>query len=853
MSSILSYMIFGFAVCSIFLGYNYYSKNPKNQKNKRFLLFCISSAIWSLGFGFLIIQQTPDKAWLCRSLGMIGVFPYIYFGLTLLGYLAESDSKEKKWLKYTGLFGFFIYPFIIDPKVQSFELTSYGMAYSFITNFWVTLYNIYFIFVVIMIIVTIIRFKKRTNLKRKRVTFRTIVLFVIMLVIGASLDTVLPALGFVSFPGSTITQFFGVCLIYSALNYEMKNSTSVENIAQNIFHLSNFPIIVFNSKNKLSLISDSACNFLGITKNDTNVIIEDIFDSDEEILNENNNGKEYKCSLNNSICELSIQKIVDNYGDIVGHVVVIYDLTEKNKMIKELETAKIEAENASKAKENFLANISHEIRTPLNVVLGMNEMLYNETDIKLIKDYSKNIEEAGKSLLNTINDVLDFSKIQSGKLDINKSDYNLKETILNTTELLRKKIEAKGLQLTVDINNEIPDVLNGDKMRIEQILLNLMDNSLKYTNAGKIKVTANYESIDKNNVNIIISVKDTGCGITNEDKNNLFTSFKRLEEDKNRMFEGTGLGLAITKRLVDAMNGSILVESDVGVGSFFKVTIPHSVVESKEEKILEPLNTNDELNIPNINVLAVDDNSTNLLVFKGLLKKTNAKIDTCTKGSEALELFKNNNYDIVFLDHMMPEMDGVEVLNRIKDIEKDKNTNIPIIVLTANAMKGSKEEYLRYGFNDYLSKPVNGASLKNMLKKFLIDSNTNDEKQDIKKDKTTEEIKSNNDNIETNDEEESKVEENINTVREFIEDKKENTNSELTHCFERIKKIKDNNFIDLEGYINTLEEFKKISKEKGFTKLAQRAYVHLLKSKDKDIEYLKEHFIDLENEYNKAK
>ena len=247
-----------------------------------------------------------------RSLGMIGVFPYIYFGLTLLGYLADSTSKEKKWLKYTGLFGFFIYPFIIDPKVQSFELTNYGMAYSFITNFWVTLYNLYFIFVVIMIIVTIIRFKKRTNLKRKRVTFRTIVLFVIMLIIGASLDTVLPALGFVSFPGSTITQFFGVCLIYNALSYEMKNSTSVENIAQYIFHLSNFPIIVFNSENKLSLISDSACDFLGITKNDTNVIIEDIFDSDEEILNENNTGKEYKCSLNNYSDTISYDYIICN-------------------------------------------------------------------------------------------------------------------------------------------------------------------------------------------------------------------------------------------------------------------------------------------------------------------------------------------------------------------------------------------------------------------------------------------------------------------------------------------------------------------------------------------------------------
>ncbi len=885
MSSFLSYMIFGFAVCSIFLGYSYYNKNRKNQKNKRYLLFCLSSAIWSLGFGFLIIQESTDKAWLCRSLGMIGVFPYIYFGLTLLGYLADSSNTEKKLLKYTGLFGFFIYPFIIDPKIQSFELTSYGMAYSFITNFWVTLYNIYFAFVVGLIIFIIVKFKKRTNLKRKRVTLRTIVLFVIMLVIGATLDTILPALGYVSFPGSTITQFFGVCLIYSALNYEMKNSTSIGNIAQYIFHLSNFPIIVFNSKNKLSLISDSACEFLGISKNDTNVIIEDIFDSDGNILNENNTGKEYKCSLNNSICELSIQKVVDNYGDIVGHVVIIYDLTEKNKMISELETAKIEAENASKAKENFLANISHEIRTPLNVVLGMNEMLYNETDMKLIKDYSKNIDDAGKNLLNTINDVLDFSKIQSGKLDINKADYNLKETIQSTADLLRNKIEGKGLQLNVEINNDIPDLLNGDKMRIEQILLNIMDNSVKYTSAGKIKVTADFESIDKDNINVIISVRDTGCGITNEDKNNLFTSFKRLEEDKNRMFEGTGLGLAITKKLVDAMNGSISVESDVGVGSCFKVTIPHKVINSKkdviesknieEEKIKETEKTNEELDIPNINILAVDDNSTNLLVFKGLLKKTNAKIDTTTKGSEALELFKSKHYDIVFLDHMMPEMDGIDVLNRIKDIEKDKEVSTPIIVLTANAMEGSKEEYLEYGFNDYLSKPVNGASLKNMLKKFLIDKPDNDPVKENNNNEieTTDSNESNNEklnnepvdeknNNENSDETDEEVkyeekefidEKTTNSDREFIEDRKNIANSDLVACYERITKYKNNNFTDLDGYINELENFKKLSKDKGFTKLAQRAYVHLLKSKDKDIDYLKNNFIDLENEYNKIK
>lgn len=883
MGTFLSYTIFGFAVCAIGLGYNYFIKNPSNPKNKRFLLFCLSSALWSLGFGFLIIQTTTDKAWLCRSIGMIGVFPYIYFGLSLLGYLADSSEKEKKLLKYSGLFGFIIYPFIIDPKIQSFELTNYGMAYSFNTNFWVTLYNIYFIYVLILIVITITKFKRKTDLKRKRVTYRTILLYAIMLAIGATLDTVFPALGLVSFPGSTITQFFGVCLIYSALSYEIKNSTSIENIAQYIFHLSNFPIIVFNSKNKLSLISDSACEFLGITKNDTNVMIQDIFDSDNEILNENNTGKEYKCSLNNSICELSIQKVMDNYGDTVGYVVIIYDLTEKNKMISELEKAKIEAENASKAKENFLANISHEIRTPLNVVLGMNEMLYNETDIKLIKEYSNNIDEAGKNLLNTINDVLDFSKIQSGKLDIVKSDYNLKETVTNITELLRKKFEAKGLLLNIDINNDIPQTLIGDKMRIEQILLNLMDNSLKYTAAGKIKVEVNAQKIDKDNVNVIISVKDTGCGISKNDIDNLFTSFKRLEEDKNRVFEGTGLGLAITKKLIDAMDGKIEVESEVGVGSKFTIIIPHEISPSKEnikeESKTEVISTNEELDIPNINILAVDDNKTNLLVFKGLLKKTNAKIDTTLKGSEAIELFKSNNYDIVFLDHMMPEMDGIEVLKKIRELEKDKEKKTPVIVLTANAMEGSKEEYLSYGFNDYLSKPVNGAALKSTLKKYLFDNESNDkvvptidkptnvenkeeeqqeqlinqnEQKEFIEDKKEEQIKvEQRDFIDEKEEEKiNKVEKDIHSIREFIEDKKEHINSDLTNSFEKVKRLKESGITNLDDYSSALEELKKIAKSKGFTKLTQRAYVHFLKSKDKDIDYLNEHFIDLENEYN---
>ena len=317
------------------------------------------------------------------------------------------------------------------------------------------------------------------------------------------------------------------------------------------------------------------------------------------------------------------------------------------------------------------------------------------------------------------------------------------------------------------------------------------------------------------------------------------------------------------------MNGKIEVESEVGVGSKFTIIIPHEISTSKEnikeERKTEVISTNEELDIPNINILAVDDNKTNLLVFKGLLKKTNAKIDTTLKGSDAIELFKSNNYDIVFLDHMMPEMDGIEVLKKIRELEKDKETKTPIIALTANAMEGSKEEYLSYGFNDYLSKPVNGAALKNTLKKYLFNNESSDkiipniEKPTNIETKEERETQISNQNeqrefIEDKKEEQSKIEQRdfIDEKEEptFIEDKKEHINSDLINSFEKVKKIKESGITNLDDYSSALEELKKIAKSKGFTKLTQRAYVHFLKSKDKDIDYLNEHFIDLENEYN---
>lgn len=396
--------------------------------------------------------------------------------------------------------------------------------------------------------------------------------------------------------------------------------------------------------------------------------------------------------------------------------------------LKELEVAKSEAQIANHAKSDFLANMSHEIRTPINAVLGLDEMILRESKEADIIEYAAKIKSAGNTLLSLINDILDFSKIESGKMDIVLAEYDLKPMLTNLFQMIQERARAKALELRFYIDENLPSRMYGDDVRIQQVITNLLTNAVKYTQTGS--VTLNMSVCEKNTdcVRYRVSVKDTGIGIKEEDREQLFESFQRIDEIRNRNIEGTGLGLAITLKLLNAMGSSLQVDSVYGEGSDFYFELEQKIIDSSPIGRIQlgqnKVSTNTEVyresfTAKGARILVVDDNKMNLLVFKGLLKSSQMEITTAQSGKEALELMRNNTYHIVFLDHFMPEMDGIEVLHQMNQEDKIASKKMPVIVLTANAVAGAKEMYINEGFMDFLSKPVKGADIEKVLLSYL--------------------------------------------------------------------------------------------------------------------------------------
>ncbi len=512
-------------------------------------------------------------------------------------------------------------------------------------------------------------------------------------------------------------------------------------------------VMVISMNGKITMLNPAAEHMLGLTQEDignsfinvfltregTDAFNEVILDTIYEKEKVSNMSVDYMLAGETRNLTLTTSYIQNDGEKSV--VVVMQDVTELNelrdaqtaldrisKLNREYEKAKDEAVRANEAKSLFLSNMSHEIRTPINAVLGMNEMILRECTDKQLLSYAANIRSSGKTLLFLINDILDMSKIESGKMEIVRVEYAPEDLMMDLWNVIFLRAQEKGLGIRFSLDETLPRRLFGDDVRIKQIVTNLLTNAVKYTPQGSIEMNVSYVRRGGQEIDLIISVIDTGMGIKKEDMGKLFENFQRLDEEKNRNIEGTGLGMNITMSLLNLMDGDMKVESEYGKGSNFTVTIPQRIVCDEPTGTFEDIRSRRERNLskkqqsfvaPEASLLVVDDNSMNLTVFQSLLKRTKMKITTADSGRQCLELVQKERYHIIFMDHMMPEMDGIETLHEMRKLSDFPNRDTPVIVLTANALSGAREGYLKEGFADFLTKPIDGELLEQTVAQYL--------------------------------------------------------------------------------------------------------------------------------------
>ena len=444
----------------------------------------------------------------------------------------------------------------------------------------------------------------------------------------------------------------------------------------------------------------------------------DLFDKNDNSETEID-GRFYDVHIN----ELYARSGLEN--NFIGYSIIFFDITDKKNQITKMDELRIAADAANQAKSAFLANVSHEIRTPINVVRGMSEVILRDyKDPKLI-EYADNIQSSADQLLDLINGILDFSKIESGKVTLSNAEYRVADFFRDIIMVFEHKGDERKLSFKTDIAGSIPSVLYGDSLRLTQVATNLLSNAFKYTREGGVTLRARFEKITEEKGNLIFSVEDTGIGIRKDEIDRVFELFVRLDERLNRSVEGTGLGMNITKQLVDLMGGEIKVYSEYGKGSVFTVIVPQFIRSEKDDTIGEL--THREVikhhvgvgfTAEDARVLIIDDSKTNLIVAKALLRDTKAQITTGISGDECLDLVLREHFDVIFLDHRMPGMDGVETLHKMQMMDH-KCQDTPIIMLTANAMSDAKDFYLRKGFSDFISKPITEQGICSMLLKYL--------------------------------------------------------------------------------------------------------------------------------------
>lgn len=723
--------------------------NGRNKQNDAYFVMSLSTCMWTGSLAIMMLCPKEQS----RFFAALSLWGAIHFTVQLFLFMLILfvNMRLYKVLNFFSvLFGCIVWALRVFGDSYDIVETKYGFFYRDRVCLTNVIFYGYIFLLAIGAIVVLCFYGRKAVLKREKYCVRIwigLIVFFALILNGVSFYGM-----FAGIPTSPFEGFFGglanFCFYFIANYADMMEMprTKVESYMTDYMSV---PIVFVDYKGDIIYCNEAFEKFFQLQKEKiigTKKFYESIHSEMglEECIVAAKDGEGntsfFKARTLDDKRALHIKYTVlyDHFGDIKCIMNIINDVTEEETLLHNLEQQKALAEEnrqeairANKAKSAFLAHMSHEIRTPMNAIIGMNEMVMREEISPKAQQYSQNIYTAGQTLLAIINDILDLSKIESGKMEIVPVTYELSSLLNDVLNMVAKKVQDKKLHMQTEIAPDIPHQLYGDEVRIRQILLNLINNAVKYTEKGTITLKVDWKKKQENMLELQIAVRDTGIGIRKEDMEKLFESFRRVDLQANRNIEGTGLGLSIAKQLVDQMGGNIRVESIYGEGSTFYVDILQKIMDETPmgdfsktyEKMQRNRNMMEEtFTAPDAKILVVDDTKVNLIVAKGLIKENEIEVDTALSGLEALEKIKTNEYQIIFLDDRMPEMGGVETLNRMRSQQENASRNAVIIAMTANAISGSREHYLEAGFQDYLSKPIDVIKYRNMIKKYLPDN-----------------------------------------------------------------------------------------------------------------------------------
>ncbi len=509
-----------------------------------------------------------------------------------------------------------------------------------------------------------------------------------------------------------------VIVVWSRRNYDFRHLA-----AEKVLESLGDGVIALDDHDRLVSYNRAAANiFASLPQHKLGENIRVVEDFREEMLNER---VPWSFSINGQDYECHSKEILDENGQKQGCVILVLDMTDIKAYINEIKRVRQQAEKANIAKSEFLANMSHEIRTPMNAIIGLNDIIMEECTDPSIHEHARDVQSAAKNLLAIINDILDLSKVEAGKMELVYTDYHLKTVVGEVVGMMDMAASKRGLIMKYECDESLLCRYNGDEGRIKQILINILNNAIKFTKEGGVKASVTGRPGGNEDEELIVfRVEDSGCGIREEDLNKIFEDFRQVDSKKNRSVEGTGLGLAIVKHLVELMGGTIQVESEYGKGTVVTITIPQKIVDRRTiaqvpEAAQEELEGTEAFTAPGVRVLIVDDNVVNRKVARGFLKSYAFDLDEAKSGPEAIELVRQNRYDIIFMDHMMPMMDGIEAAAIIRRDCGENGTSPAMIALTANAMEGMRKKFLDCGFQDFIAKPLDRRELGQLLARWV--------------------------------------------------------------------------------------------------------------------------------------